>query len=244
MKYNIAFLCSMILILSQTSTASILPISNPIEYPIPVSKIYAPYGFDDNDNVQVVVEGTFPNTCHRLGGTHVQIVGKHISITQRAFVLPDITCIKKIVPFYNVIDLGKLKSGNYIVFSVLRDSNVFCTHEEMVNTRLSVEEAPTTDVDSHPYANVETVTINETNVVLEGSLYDSCVRLNRTIIDLQEDVIVILPITSRDDSNFCLGVVSPFRLNLNLSAFGIKGRYLIHIRSDEGASYNQIQDFY
>ena len=34
---------------------------------IPLNKVYVPVGFDDNDRVQIVVEGDFPNTCYKIG---------------------------------------------------------------------------------------------------------------------------------------------------------------------------------
>ena len=45
----------------------------PAKAPAPVQKVFVPQGFDDNDNVEVILHGHFPNSCMKSGPVDVSV---------------------------------------------------------------------------------------------------------------------------------------------------------------------------
>ena len=45
----------------------------PEEKVIPIEHVYIPSGFDDNDNVEIVITGFLPNLCHKSPSAKVRV---------------------------------------------------------------------------------------------------------------------------------------------------------------------------
>ena len=77
-----------------------------------LNKAYIPIGFDDNDNVQVMVTGVFNNTCYRVGPTtvHVDETTKTIQIRQSAYDY-GFECLQIELPFAQVVNIGLVPAG-------------------------------------------------------------------------------------------------------------------------------------
>ncbi len=57
----------------------------PTTVDVPIRKAYLPKGFDNNDNVQLIVEGEFRNSCYKVGATRVEVEPGVIKIFQSAY---------------------------------------------------------------------------------------------------------------------------------------------------------------
>lgn len=86
----------------------------PVILDAPVSHLYVPAGFDDNDNVEVVVSGEFPSLCYTKNMTEVTVNGDTINIhISSLFNLPGEgekgnKCGPMIIPFKEVVTIGNL----------------------------------------------------------------------------------------------------------------------------------------
>src|SRR5690242_13636219 len=58
-------------------------------------------GYDDNDNIQLVLHGEMPNGCFRIGPTQAKVVQKTILVTQYAVENVEGVCADKAnMPFH------------------------------------------------------------------------------------------------------------------------------------------------
>ena len=86
---------------------------------VPIEQSYIPLGFDDNDRVQVMIEGTFRNSCYKVASYKVTAGDSgEVIIQQFAYKYPGI-CLEVLVPYTQTVDLGLMKSGTY----TLRDGD-------------------------------------------------------------------------------------------------------------------------
>ena len=79
--------------------------------------LFAPPGFDSNDHAQIVLSGSFINTCYKVGPNQaeVDVVNQTIHVTQQAYLLDTPWCLHVLVPYTTVVDVGILPPGNYDV---------------------------------------------------------------------------------------------------------------------------------
>src|SRR4051812_31719710 len=78
-------------------------------------RVFAPLGFDDNDNIQIVLDGQLADTCYKLGPTHVRIdqATHKILVRQSAFYYSGAWCAEVRIPYVQTVNLGILPAGNY-----------------------------------------------------------------------------------------------------------------------------------
>ena len=211
-------------------------------------------GFDDNDNVQIVLDGSFENLCQELGESRFSIKRDErlIEVTQFAQNkdIPD--CQNDLqrqssqnvqwrVPFSKVLDLGELEAGNYkVVFKA--------SSGEKQQRFFSVEVAYTTTADNYFYAPISGLFVPElvfegsqTSLVLSGIIGTSCFELfeNDVQISQTKNTIVILPVMKRIAGENCHAIMRPIHLVLELGNLKT-GRYLIHVRSMTGQALNKV----
>ncbi len=215
-----------------------------------VSTVYAPGGFDDNDNIQVVIEGIFPNTCYKSGPSKVFVAGERIQIVQQAYYY-DGHCFQMMVPYERVIDIGILKAQNY---------SIFVADEVSPSAFLPVKEAKNDKTDDYLYAPVkkaELVSKNPYILQLMGIFPNETMQIDHVVVNQPlNHVIDVLPIATVDEtkrsgndstSSDSAQTPVPFTHAVDLSGIqaGIQesGRFLIHIRSLNGQSVNLIEDF-
>jgi len=121
--------------------------------PSPVEDIFIPNGFDNNDNVEIVVTGKFPNPC--FGRTITSVDYKDdkifITLTTEHKSNSEKLCDPLKVPFSEVIQLGSLQGGDYevVVNNELRE-------------KLFIDSSHSQSVDDHLYAPVEYVDLGFT----------------------------------------------------------------------------------
>ena len=161
--------------------------------PVPVTSVFVPVGFDDNDEAQIILDGMLPNTCYRLAHTEVEPTEGGFVVRQMARRFGGI-CIPSFVPFWTEVSLGRLTAGEYKI-------GVF---EGPGETTLAVSPAPTSSQDDFLYAPVQDLLVERNAeglwvAQISGRLPSSCLTLKETRVLDQGHVLVVLPILASSD---------------------------------------------
>lgn len=208
----------------------------PTKTPITFKRVYVPEGFDDNDNVQFVGEGIFSSGCYRYADTKLTInhAEKTIRIEPQAFKYSG-ACIQVMLPFDHTVDVGLLEQGTY---SVIQGEGL-----EPI-ARIVVKGATTNEPDENLYAPVSQALYQSrggTNkVYLTGDFPSSCMKLVKVETHVTADAIILQPITEMGTTN-CTEAKSSFETVVQLGPIKA-GRYLLHVRSMNGKSINNLVD--
>lgn len=232
---------------ANAATASPAPPANDLKMvEVPIAHVFVPeVGFDDNDNVEVVLDGVLPNGCYSIGNADVQVKDAH-RITARLFAKVQTlgVCadqdklplqLRPPVPYTITQSLGTLPMGDYRVFF----PRPLLT--EGIRT-FNVAHAKTMSVDDYPYAAVSGIWIGDLvrgdqnmQATLVGSMTADCSLLTQTDIHVrrEDDVYVIEPVLEFKPNVLCAFVMSPFERQIDLGR-AAAGRYLLHVRSMNG----------
>jgi hypothetical protein len=222
-------------LLVQGASAATSPAPSVVETAF--NKVYAPEGFDDNDHVQIVGEGLFPNTCYRPASTKVKVdeVAKTITLSPTAYFYGGI-CLQVLVPFHQVINLGTLKAGKYKVLT--NDARKPALSEVVIEVATS--ESP----DDFLYAPISQAFIKQVGgknfLTLTGTFSSSCMQLFDVRVKVQSRVIVVQPIT-RIAGAPCGDTDLPFEKTVEFGS-ATPGRYLLHVRALNAQAINTLVD--
>ncbi|HYX31958.1 MAG TPA: hypothetical protein VE954_02505 [Oligoflexus sp.] len=217
---------------------------NPIEVPAEIEKIFIPQGFDDNDNVEVVLHGKFPNTCYQVGNTEAKVdpQARTVTVSATSYKYPGAFCIQSVTPFLQTVKLGMIPEGNY---------QVVYSKNQQVRNSLEVSRRKTESPDDYLYATVENASIDvnfesgKQALKIQGHFpyfFLGCMVLKEVrVLKNPTDVLVVQPIaevvtdeavcaTQPDDRSFeyTSGLAEPFQ-----------GEGLLHVRTLHGNSLNR-----
>jgi len=218
-----------------------------------VSDVFiAEQGFDDNDQVEAVVNGHLPNHCHLAGETKVEIDNgqKKIRIEQEVILRDVKICHQGAedrsrdshppVRFSKTVIMGQLDKGTW---SLSFHSSE--TGQESVR-RFEIARASSDSIDELTYAPVTRAFIPEifyetadAQVVLSGAFSQSCEALDEIQVKNLGDVIVLLPTSKRMNAQRCRGQIRPLERVISIGALRA-GRYLLHVRTMNGTAINQV----
>jgi hypothetical protein len=203
--------------------------------PFKVAEVYIPEGFDDNDNLQVVIEGFFPNGCYKVAPASIEIKSGTFKIQANAYRYYGF-CVQMVVPFQQVVDLG------------IHASNIYDLHAvglpalKKINVKSSSNPGP----DDFMYAPVKQIYVsrNQENpakrrVLLSGEFSLSCLKVARVDVAVNDNVLVVLPVAEIDSSTECTDGIFPFEVSQDLPDLP-DGRYLVHVRTLNGTSINRV----
>jgi len=220
--------------------------NNPKMVTVNLTHAFLPYGFDNNDRIQAMVEGVFPNPCHKLTRDYtvkVDETAKKISIEQNAYQYTGF-CVALFVPFSQTIDFG--------IISTAGDYEVMDAQSKAVIGTLNVSEPrnPTSDLgpDDFLYAPVRDAFITKDaagnpQLVVRSVYADSCTTLDASniLIDYQKEVIVVEPRATKPTTG--TGVCEPTLREEEVEKPLVdmpKGTFLLHVRSANGEAINKI----
>ncbi len=213
-------------------------VSHLVTESIPVRHIYAPLGFDSNDNAQVVVTGYLPNLCYKAPSTTSSVTAGHVDIKLNALRDPAIhLCTEMVVPVMEVVSIGVLDQGKYLV-----DANTGTPSTKQ--TDLLVKESSSSAVDDFVYANVESVErVDGTRkVLLKGRNPSDCYVLDEvSIISNQKDTFAFLP-KLKKISDTCSKNMVPFSYPVEVPNTLSGDEFLLHVRVMSGKSVNALFD--
>lgn len=210
----------------------------------PISAVYAPSGFDDNDNVQIVIEGAFPNSCYWAGPVKVAIQGKRIEVKHEAHFV-DGHCYDMVSLYMKVVDVGILKADHYEIYLSEGGAPSALLPVKKAKPQNKNDEPGT--MDDYLYVPVKKAAIVSRNphlLRLEGVFPSGAMQVDRVMISPPvNQVIDILPIAKVDETKEKnQGLPVSFIQQVDLSSIKVSGRFLIHIRSLNGMSVNLIED--
>ncbi|MFW7379519.1 MAG: hypothetical protein ACOH5I_11970 [Oligoflexus sp.] len=220
--------------------------SGPVVIDAPISQIYIPFGYDDNDNVSVVMHGKFSSTCYTIGQTEAKVDHdeKLVKVRATALYYPDIYCLQSITPFLQEVKVGVLKAGDYkVIYEVT----------ETVTRDFQIQERTTEAPDDHLYAPVENAYIDVNYATgkqvlkLQGHfphmLIGCMVMKEIQTYRKPDDVLVVLPIAEIVDGPECDAQAEnrSFEVNHGLAA-PFHGEGLLHVRTLHGTSMNRFID--
>lgn len=201
---------------------------------IPLQKIFTPTGFDNNDNVEVVVYGHLPNLCYHTPTASAEINGNSVTVTAKANYVEQTYCPEVTVPFSLTVTLGQLEADRYDVS--LRDV------DQTQATELVVTEAPAESTDNFYYANVEKVYVSKNNKTVRLAVrgLSSCLKYDRIgTMDNGVDVISLLPILEYN-LELCEPEDKEQILTWDVPEEWQSKTALLHVRSMNGLSRNVI----
>lgn len=210
-----------------------------LEY-APTTHVFAPSGFDDNDATELVVTGYLRNPCYTRPMVKSRVKSGNIEVqvlTQKVSGSPDgKLCADVVVPYSESVQVGQVGAGNYQI-AVNQKSLTRQTGQ------IHIETATMSAVDEHPYALVQYVEQNPSNMkfYLNGQIYSNCFVLSDVkYLSNNKDAISILPIL-KQVSNHCAQVVTPFRVEIKPPLTTLTNpHFLLHVRSADGKSVNFI----
>jgi hypothetical protein len=198
------------------------------------AQVFAPKGFDDNDQTVVVLDGAMPSTCYKIA--HSEAVpdadGKGFQLRQWARRYPGV-CLDLVVPYTTEVPLGILPHGSFRLSA-----------PGVAAQTLDVSEATNAGPDDHLYASVDTVRI-EPDVehqrylgILQGRFTNTCLKWDDVQLIDSGRTLEVLPIVSMKDGPDCRAAELRFSWMLELPATMTPGRHLLHVRSMNGKSAN------
>lgn len=201
--------------------------------------VFAPVGFDDNDEAELVVEGFLPGDCYKLSSPEVDVDAAAFAVTVRTMARKfDVPCREILVPFHYTAKLGQLAPGKYTV-------QVPGPGETLTET-LPVKHAVAPGPDEFPYAPVDSVEVNLDRVehhmvaTIRGRFTNSCMRWKEARVEDQGKVQVVLPIVAIDALTNCRPVETEYEQKVVLPDTMRWGRHLLHVRSLNGQAVNLI----
>lgn len=235
-------------LLCATLILSVHSVAEPIAATIRIhpEEVFVPTGFDDNDNIQLVISGNYASNCYNDGPTQVSVdrAAKKVRIAYEARYIQKI-CLEMQMPYSSVVSLyTTLDAGEYSVESVTEDS-VKQLGTFTVKPSKSKNGEPTKQ-DDFLYAPVDAVIVNfsgsvqKLKIQLAGTFHNSCLSIKEVnVIQNSPKVIEILPIMQKKANVVCVAKTIPFVHQLE-AYVQVTGRVLVHVRTMNGQSENKV----
>ncbi len=210
----------------------------------PVDHLFVPSGFDNNDNVELVVTGYFPNPCYGRNNVEVKVQDDVINVRVTALVRQDQkaeACAAMIVPFKEVVPVGNLQGGDY---KVVVNANTRFQQQDS----LKVTEAASQNQDDHIYAVVDYIELGflggeSGSAQLVGWKPSDCLEVDHVeYVSNGKDTLSILPIMKKV-RDFCPLKMVPLTIpvTFNPESFSHQ-KILLMSRTIEGKSVNTIME--
>jgi hypothetical protein len=207
--------------------------------------VFAPKGFDANDNAQLVISGQFTGYCMKMGATHHQVNQDLNQIWIENHVIMSGSCpdLDMFIPYSKTIDLGPLAPGNYSVYVRNEQGDL----EKMADLPINevIATGNTGSSDARLYAPVTEIHFNGNTMdpdpvlTLSGVFTNSCFELDLVQVNYRSDNLVdVLPLVKVGKVN-CHQEYKKFSKKVTLKGFPTTDT-LIHVRSMNGQSINKI----
>jgi hypothetical protein len=211
----------------------------------PSDDIFAPPGFDENDNTQIVAYSQLINTCYKAAPPDVEIDKgtKQIRVSTRAYVYAGCWCLQVILPVVQTIDLGPLPAGDYQVVEL--DG----TGRPLRHLPMRIAESRTPAPDEFLYAPVKQARLDlgaagsAKTLILSGTFSSSCMEMQEIkVLHRAPNIVEVLPIAAYKTGSTCDPVQTPFEVKVALPAPDA-GNNLIYVRSLNGQAISIVEPF-
>lgn len=210
------------------------------EIALPIERTFIPKGYDTNDSVQIVVEGSFPTSCYQIGRAD-SIVDKEKKIieVQLTAYEYDGKCLRIPTRFHHTFLLGRMPdSGKYSIVEMTTKRTV---------GELTIMTAPvlSAGTDDAVYAPLLDGFLqekgSETQLVLRGVYSNSCLTITDVKLNVDRDVVVVLPFVEFRPGHACSQGEFAFEKIIPVTqTLPAATSYLLHVRSMGGQSINKM----
>lgn len=204
-----------------------------------LQKVFVPVGFDDNDRVQVTVQGTFDSTCLKVGSHNVEAVEekRQVLVDQKAYLYQGI-CLQIKVPFTQTLDLGLLPAGDWTIVDANSGKNLGA---------LKVAASQNGGPDDFLYAPISDAYVQDgasggKTLCLKGSYSDRCTKLKEVKVNYASDVIVVQPVAEHLGGHRDCAASAVRFSHCETLPDDLMGEFLLHVRSMNGQAINKIID--
>jgi hypothetical protein len=208
-----------------------------------MENVFAPPGFDNNDNAQIVIHGQLPSTCYKTvkPSYRVDHASRRIFVSALAYYYTGCFCLDVVTPYTHTVDLGVLAAGNYQVLEV--DAN----GRSIARGNLPIAIARTPEPDQYLYAPVKAAMVEkngaQTLLHIKGVFPSDCLELQQVAtLHRAPRIIEVLPLAYQKPGVQCVRRNRTFDARVALPATEA-GDSLIHIRSMNGDSLNLVEEF-
>ncbi len=208
--------------------------------------IYAPNGFDSNDNAQLVLAGVLSGYCMKVGATRHQVDSQNfrIHVRQEVSVTGNCSDLAMYLPYSTVVDLGPLPEGTYQV-AAQDSTGQYTPMSQLRIARANGTSSAGVGSDARLYAPVRSIefwggsTHRAPVLTLKGVLTNTCLSLDEAkVIFSAPNIVEVLPLVRVKKQN-CKASATEFGLPVHLPGFPA-GETLIHVRSMNGQSLNRV----
>lgn len=208
----------------------------------PIDHVFVPSGFDNNDHVELIVTGKFPNPCYTRNKYDVKVKKDIINIDVTSLSMDDpayTKCEPLKIPFTEVVNIGTLQGGDYKV--IVNEGGVYEQRDGIV-----VGTASSDSVDDNIYAMVDYIETGFTggasgDAILVAQSPSPCLVFDRVeYLSNAKDSLSVLPIMKKISSD-CPEKIG--RLEIPIKFDPSKFKYeqiLLFVRTIEGRSVNTI----
>lgn len=203
----------------------------------PVSHVYSPIGFDNNDETQVIVSGYLPNLCYKAPKAEVSVLCDTIIITMKALHEDRVHCAQAVVPYLEAVSVGVIPQGDYKIVVNAGSRNEF-------RSRISVGDARTSAVDDYIYGNINSIEKGNgpRKVLLKGYNPSDCFEFDRVeFVSNGKDAYSVMPIMKQVREHCPMKMV-PMTLEAQVPADLKIENLLLHVRVMDGRSINGLFD--
>lgn len=213
--------------------------------PIPIEVAFIPQDYNNSESIEIVVTGTFPSTCYKVGphNTTVDAKNRLLKISQMAYQYHSPNCSDLYpVKFYSVIEVGILPTARDVVYTV-RDGNF----ESSLLGRLPVKKAfSVAPADKPLVAHVLDAYVDGRNkvAVVTVILPNSCLSVSDVwIFRSGKNVVVVRPILVLVDKTNCIDGNFLYKKTVPMPSLEI-GAYLLQARNVNGRYFENIFQWY
>jgi hypothetical protein len=204
-------------------------------------RVFLPLGFDDNDNAQVVLYGTYPDSCWKVAGSQARVdqAQRKIYVQDRALHYSGWACAEVISHYTKSVDLGPLPPGSY---EILVEGDSVGPVKWLPMGTLKIGKTHNPNPDDFLYAPVqETVFSRADNVlILRGDWAQSCLDMASVKVRFFPGLIEVLPVAQMTGGTCEMGWF-PFEEKVDLTS-AEPGLTLIHVRSLNGQAVNRVEE--
>lgn len=208
----------------------------------PIDHVFVPNGFDNNDHVELVVTGKFPNPCYTRNKYDVKVKNDIIKIDITSLSMDDpayTKCEPLKIPFTEVVDVGSLQGGDYKV--IINEGGKYEQKET-----ITIGTASSDSIDDNIYAMVDYIETGFTggasgDAILVAQSPSPCLTLDRLeYLSNNKDALSVLPIMKKVSSD-CPEKRERIEIPIKFDPSKFKfEQILLFVRTIEGRSVNTI----
>lgn len=208
----------------------------------PVDHVFIPSGFDNNDHVEIIVTGKFPNPCYVRNTYQVKVVNDTVKVDVTSVSMDDpanTKCEPLKIPFTEVVTVGNLQGGAYKV--VVNGGGKFEKRE-----KLDIGMANSNSVDENIYAMVDYIELGFTGgasgeALLVAQSPSPCLVFDRVEYKSNgKDALSVLPIMKKVSSS-CPEKAERLEIPVKFNPKGFNSdKLLLFVRTIEGRSVHTI----